>query len=383
MKLDPEVAVIKLIARVAALPRPRMDYSKGSPPDFAVIGFIHLMFEIQASYIALFRSFAVKNQRFHVVPEPVARYGGLPFEELVKWSQNYTRQHLIEVYTVYQDARLIRLLLYLRIEGSLLEHESVRRLEHHKVGSEIVLLQGGEDRLKEFEKILSVDKILSFHPREQSSEDIKQSAVTTAWSAWNELQGKYTEDPYQPPVFPLEMLPEEQEFWENIMINRVWKNGRRAHLREMIPIFAGETETIPQIVHSYLKEDWRKIKRRNGILQGRPIDSALKSLDPERAERIDWSIIPEKSREAVSQRLRDELHVEQNQENTIHARFVSESAYRIAIKRWGKCGRLFLDALRQGQNVVDASSSAGVSRQTGHKYLSELKKQLSKKNLSK
>ena len=96
------------------------------------------------------------------------------------------------------------------------------------------------------------------------------------------------------------MIPEEQEFWDNMMINRVWKNDRRAHLRQMIPIFAGETETIPQLVHSRLKEGWRKIKRRNKIFEGRAIDSALKSLDPERAERIDWSIIPEKSRKAVS-----------------------------------------------------------------------------------
>jgi len=383
LKLDRETEINELIAQVAALPRPKMDYTKMSPPDFAVIDFIHRMFEIQASYMALLRSFAVMYQRLHVVPEPVARYGGLPFEELVKWSRNYTRQHLIEVYTVYPDARLIQLLLDLRMEGAFLEHESVRRLEHHKVGSEIVLLQDGQDRLKEFEKLLSVDKISSFHPREQSSEDIKQSAVTSAWSAWSNLREKYTEDPYKPPEFPLEMLPEEQEFWDSMMINRVWKNSRRAHLREMIPIFAGETETIPEIVHSRLREDWRKIKRRNEIMKGRTEDSDLKNLDPERAERIDWSIIPEKSREAVSQRLREELHEERDQEREISARLESERAYRIAIKRWGKHGQLFLDALRQGKDVLNASSAAGVTRQTGHKYLSELKKLLSEKNLSK
>ena len=64
-------------------------------------------------------------------------------------------------------------------------------------------------------------------------------------------------------------------------------------------------------------------------------------------------------------------------------RLESERAYRIAIKRWGKRGRLFLDALRQGNDVLNASSAAGVTRQTGHKYLSELKKLLSEKNLSK
>ena len=383
MKLDPEVKINELIAQVAALPRPNMDYTKMSPPDLAVIEFTHRMFEIQASYIALFRSFAVMYHYFHVVPEPVARYGGLPFEELVKWSQNYMRKHLVEVYTLYPSARLVRLLLNLKMEGAFVEHECERRLEHHKVGNEIILLLEGQDRLKEFEKILSVDKISSFHPREQSSDDIKQLAVASAWSAWDKLRDKYTEDPYKPPEFPLEMIPEEQEFWDNMMINRVWKNDRRAHLRQMIPIFAGETETIPQIVHSRLKEDWRKIKRRNEIFEGRAIDSALKRLDPERAERIDWSIIPEMSRKAVSQRLIEELHEERDQEREISARLESERAYRIAIKRWGKRGKLFLDALRQGKDVLNASSAAGVTRQTGHKYLSELKKLLSEKNSSK
>jgi hypothetical protein len=93
MKPDRDDELKELIAQVAAMPRPKMDYTTMSPPDFAVIQFIHRMFEIQASYIALLRSFALMYRRFHVVPEPIARYGGLSFEELVKWSRNYTRQH--------------------------------------------------------------------------------------------------------------------------------------------------------------------------------------------------------------------------------------------------------------------------------------------------
>src|SRR5207249_3782026 len=126
-----------------------------------------------------------------------------------------------------------------------------------------------------------------------------------------------------------EMLPEEKEFWQETMVNQVWKNGKQAHLSEMIPILAGETEKIPQIVHSRLKEDWRKIKRRKEILKGRPPDSALNSLDPELAERIDWSIIPEKSREAVIQQLKEEMHEQQDQESQIIVRLDSERAYRI------------------------------------------------------
>ena len=37
MKLDPEAEINNLIAHVAALPHPKMDYTKMSPPDFAVI----------------------------------------------------------------------------------------------------------------------------------------------------------------------------------------------------------------------------------------------------------------------------------------------------------------------------------------------------------
>src|SRR5437867_6622874 len=137
MKLDRDGELKELIAQVAALRRPKMDYTTMSPPDFAVIQFIHRMFEIQASYIALMRSFALMYHHFHVVPEPVARYGGLPMSELVKWSRKYTRKHLLEVYTVYQDKELMVLLLDLRMEGAFLYHEFERRLRSEEHTSEL------------------------------------------------------------------------------------------------------------------------------------------------------------------------------------------------------------------------------------------------------
>ncbi len=375
MALDRDAELGQLITQVAALPHPKKDYTKMSPPDLAVIHFIHRMLEIQASYIALLRSFAVMYQRFHLIPEPVAKYGGLPFEELIKWSRNYTRQHLLEVYMVYPHQGIIRLLIDLRIEGAFLEYEFGRRMEQHRVGGEILLLEEGQDRLREFHKLLSVDKIASFDLREQNSNDIKQSAVTTAWTAWDELKGKYNEDPYDPPEFPFDMILPEEEFWRDIMVNRVWKNGKQAHMREMIPLLAGEAEAIPEIVHSRLRESWRKIKRRKQIMEGRPRDI----LDREQNEQIEWSIIPEKSREAVLQQLKDQLHQEHDQEGKTLAKLDSDRAYGIAIKRWGKRGRAFLDALRQGKDVTAASAAAGVSRQAGHKYLKELQNLLSEK----
>jgi hypothetical protein len=76
--------------------------------------------------------------------------------------------------------------------------------------------------------------------------------------------------------------------------------------------------------------------------------------------------------------LKEELHEEQNEENKIFARLDSEKAYRMATKRWGKRGRIFLDALRQGKDVSAASTAAGISRPTGYKYLAELGKLLSR-----
>jgi hypothetical protein len=378
MKLDRDGEIGELLAQVAALRHPKMDYSKMSPPDLAVIHFIHRIFEIQASYIALLRSFTVMYQKFKLIPEPIARCGELPFEELVKWSRNYTRQHLLEVYTVYPHQGLIRLLIDLRIEGAFLELEFERRMEQHRVGGEILLLEDGQDRLLEFQKLLSVDKIGSFDLREQSANDIKQSAIETAWSAWNELKNQYAGDPYEPPEFPFDMIAPEEEFWREMMIKRVWSNGKQAHMREMVPLLTGQTEAIPGIVHGQLRETWRKIKRRKQIMEGRPRDL----LDPEQNERIDWSIIPEKSRAEVFQRLKDELHQENSEFDTAAAKVDSERAYRAAIKRWGKRGRLFLDALRRGEDVVTASVAAGISRQTGHKYLKELQKLLAEKKPS-
>jgi hypothetical protein len=46
----------------------------------------------------------------------------------------------------------------------------------------------------------------------------------------------------------------------------------------------------------------------------------------------------------------------------------------IARKRWGAKGVRFLQAHSNGESVTQASNIAGVSRQTGHKYLRELEK---------
>jgi hypothetical protein len=251
-------------------------------------------------------------------------------------------------------------------------------MEQHKVGGEILLLEDGQDRLLEFQKLLSVDKIASFDLREQSASDIKQAAMETAWSAWSALKSKYPGDPYEPPEFPFDMIAPEEEFWRDMMINRVWKNGKEAHMREMIPLLSGETEAIPEVVHDRLRETWRKIKRRKQIMEGRPRDI----LDREQNERIEWSVIPGKSRDEVLHRLKDELHQQAPELHRAIAKLDSERAYRAAIKRWGNRGRWFLDALRRGEDVVAASAAAGVSRQTGHKYLKELQKLLANKRPS-
>jgi hypothetical protein len=175
-----------------------------------------------------------------------------------------------------------------------LDHEFARRMEQHKVGSELLLLLDGHNRLQEFQKLLSVDKIKSFNLREQSADDIQQSAVTNAFSAWNNLKSRYSKDPYQPPEFPFDMLPQEKEFWRDMMINRVWTTGKEAHMSEMISLLTGETEAIPEIVRARLREEWRTIKRRKEIIEGQP-SGTYKGLDPVNAEQIGWSIIPEKT----------------------------------------------------------------------------------------
>jgi hypothetical protein len=51
-------------------------------------------------------------------------------------------------------------------------------------------------------------------------------------------------------------------------------------------------------------------------------------------------------------------------------------AMRFAAKRWGARGHSFLKALMKGATVEEASETAGVSRQMGHKYLKKLREEL-------
>lgn len=50
--------------------------------------------------------------------------------------------------------------------------------------------------------------------------------------------------------------------------------------------------------------------------------------------------------------------------------------YRRVQSHWGKRGVAFLESLTKGDTVIEASKKAGVSRQTGQKYLREIKKDL-------
>ena len=56
---------------------------------------------------------------------------------------------------------------------------------------------------------------------------------------------------------------------------------------------------------------------------------------------------------------------------------VMAEAYHHAEQRRGKKGTTFLEALCEGSTVEEASKKAGFSRQTGHKFLRELRKDLS------
>ncbi len=196
----------------------------------------------------------------------------------------------------------------------------------------------------------------SFRPEKYSEQDIKQSAwekTLELWRAggsafWGSSNGELlTPLPRFPGAPYIRMLPVEREFWEGPMAG-AWRGGKAAFLREAVPTLAGKREDIPERVRQHQRNEWRTIARQKEILD----DSS------------------------VQVEIRGSVHRE-DPEHTAIARFDYYRAYRIAEKRWGKRGRIFLDQLRNERSVDDASTQAGVTRQMGYKYLKELKKALS------
>ena len=173
------------------------------------------------------------------------------------------------------------------------------------------------------------------------------------------------------------MLPDERAFWKGPM-TQAWKAALPSLAKETVPILTGAVESIPKKTRDHLRNEWKTLTKREAILTGQE-DFPDAKKDPQGYGHayLNWS---ERTHAARQNDIVSQVHPVANSpaERAEH-RIEIERLYRVAGKRWGKKGRSFLDAQLQGYNLTEASARAGVSRQTGDKYLKELLKATSLK----
>src|SRR5262249_2883955 len=127
--------------------------------------------------------------------------------------------------------------------------------------------------------------------------------------------------------------------------------------QDILTCLQGEMEKVPGKAYQDVRaadEKWKAQKR-----TGKTVSGDWKHQEPIDPESIFW---PGLSRTGV-------------EDQAIHNLYLMR-LYEQVRKRWGERGRLFLEALRDGKTIEEASTDAGVSRQTGSKYIKEIQKLL-------
>jgi len=183
------------------------------------------------------------------------------------------------------------------------------------------------------------------------------------------------------PEFPLPLEPPFNQIWATA-IAELWKREIENSMGKIKAALVLDDETLQRRVRNYVVDLWKKKQWRQTIFSG---TERFPTTGPEswRAD-LDFKGTTRAYRQ---NEIESEVHAHisnpeqftERKEEEERQLAKSRRAYKIAQTRWGKRAKIFLNALGEGKTVTEA---AGISRQTGHKYLTELKKTLSAKNLA-
>jgi hypothetical protein len=359
-----------ILARVASVPRPLLDYSTFSNATFAGCEFIRRLMEIQCGLMLFFRSTGQL---------PVTQDG---LNLILTRSMEITLRDLAEDYELCGEREITALLAHLKIEELFIGAEIEKRLADKRIGTAIILVpffEGSKPIEKWLTKELRVDKIKA-HGKDKAVEDydIRGDSVMRALKMAANLESSSYE-PGPLPAFPLEMNHHEASFW-NGYLAKVWMRGHTTLRQGLIPVLNGDAERIPKQVRECRREDWKKIARHKRFLEG---TDKFPTNGPE-AWRADWDF-SERAAVGRYEDIKPETMGDILQpEESLSAREIGAEAYDYVRAQHGEQGRIYLDTLIATEgNVSKASQAADVSRVTGHKWRTEIRNFISKKNPAK
>lgn len=326
-----------------------------SEADLISLSYYNSILSAQCSCMILSRTFPIML-RLGLRTERIG------LEDILRWRRDLSVECLYEAYCTYPNPTLIGLMAILKIDEAVIDFELITRLQDKPVTQEFIRLDWlGEYRTAHVKRLLKIERRVA---------DLQQWALLKALEVWRKPGTAHAESFPLPPFPAEEMLPPEREFWEGPM-RRAWELGHAAALKQTLPVFIGEKESIPNTVDNMRREERRK--RREWIEFLRDADT----LPGERAEPSKEEPKPQPARAIRA------VHAEPQHGADILAfsRYEAESLYQMAVKRWGERGGRFVQALANHEDITEACTFAGISRTIGYKYLRTLRKTRSQKNL--
>jgi hypothetical protein len=207
------------------------------------------------------------------------------------------------------------------------------------------------DALADLLKALHVDRITSYRENKESSEDLQSIASLTPWRRYREIYDRVAESLGLPEKIDLPQVGHHRLVLETLQRHEV-----SASLSLILPLFRGDAEKLPQPVRQALREEFRKWK--------------ADKRDASEVSTYEEGETDESGRPLVE---RIPGHYPDPEESAI-SNLEAASMMTLAEKRYGEKGRLFLQALSEDMTFAEAATLAGISRQTAHRYVRELRR---------
>jgi hypothetical protein len=355
--------------------RPMELYSKLSTARL-ITGFYleNRLFEMQAYFMLLHR----------------ARLGlPISFREWQLKSRELELTDLEPLYNRCRDDLLVQLMIMLKIKWRWMLEELHKRFD--PLGMNVLM-----EKWEDVERIWIQKRRLKFifddnghSSTEQAMEagDVSQQGMLKGLELLEQAgKSSLEEDAHRPflelrrPSFPLPLDELERKAWD-ALLEESWSSSLQAAFGKVVPLLRGDAKSIGNRVDNFLNGARRKAKRRKQIVKGR---DEFPETGPE-SWRAEWDFSRTASiaraGEIVAETNRRLFNPEEwlaaKQRDEAKSRH-SDRAYAIAIKRSGKKGGVFLDALKEGKNVSDAATAAGINRRTATRIKEAIREALPK-----
>ena len=280
---------------------------------------------------------------------------------------DYPNPHVLKkLYSICRDERPLRFLVWLRIEQEYIAIEFRRRLERTKAGWEITQLLKGLTPLESVGllfRALEVDKITSYYPEEDSSEDLQQLAVEKALTYQERMAGvalaKCGFDQLQMisislPSINIGLPVKDKEPWNQLNPRMLALQTREA-IKLFLPVLQGNVEQMPELVYQALRDHWEKRKAQKRDAREVPYEEAEKEI-------VSTSYNELRDREVSREIL------------NISARMSEVLKEAKKHKRWGDKAIKAFKYYCEGKTKKEASEMVGIDERTFRNNISRLNK---------